>query len=74
MINVYERAVTEYKASENKSRAGASESDNQQHYDVAIIGGGIGGLMWAHHLITSARAKIVLFEKGHDLEHRAAPS
>ena len=40
-----------------------------QHYDVAIIGGGIGGLMSAYELATKAPgAKVVLFEKGHDIE------
>ena len=46
----------------------------KQHYDVAIVGGGIGGLMSAHRLITSDPGlKIALFEKGHDLEHRSCP-
>ena len=45
-----------------------------QHYDVAIIGGGIGGLMSAYELATKAPgAKVVLFEKGHDIERRACP-
>ena len=45
-----------------------------QHYDVAIIGGGIGGLMSAYELATKAPgAKVVLFEKGHDIEKRACP-
>lgn len=46
----------------------------KQHYDVAIVGGGIGGLMSAHRLITSDPGlKIALFEKGHDLQHRSCP-
>ena len=44
------------------------------HYDVAIIGGGIGGLMAAHRLSASNPAlNIILLEKGTALEHRSCP-
>ena len=43
-------------------------------YDVAIIGGGIGGLMNAYELCTKApQLKVILFEKGHDIEKRLCP-
>ena len=43
-------------------------------YDVAIIGGGIGGLMCAYRLCTQAPGlSIVLLEKGHDIEKRICP-
>lgn len=43
-------------------------------YDVAIIGGGIGGLMSAYQLCTkNPSLKVVLFEKGHDIEKRVCP-
>lgn len=45
-----------------------------EKYDVAIIGGGIGGLMCAERLISSNPAlKIVIFEKGHALKDRVCP-
>lgn len=45
-----------------------------RHYDIAIIGGGIGGLMNAWQLCTSRpELQIVLLEKGHDIERRACP-
>ena len=45
-----------------------------QKYDVAIIGGGIGGLMNAYELCTKApQLKVILFEKGHDIEKRLCP-
>jgi len=44
------------------------------HYDVAIIGGGISGLMAAHRLSTgSPGLKIILIEKGAALEGRRCP-
>lgn len=44
------------------------------HYDVAIVGGGIGGLMCAYELATKKpELKVVLFEKGHDIERRVCP-
>lgn len=45
-----------------------------KNYDVAIIGGGIGGLMNAYKLATTNPSlKIVLFEKGNDIESRVCP-
>ena len=45
-----------------------------KHFDTAIIGGGIGGLMCAYRLCTQAPGmSVVLFEKGHDIENRACP-
>ena len=44
------------------------------HYDVAIIGGGISGLMAAHRLSTSNPGLgIILIEKGAALEARSCP-
>ena len=44
------------------------------HYDVAIVGGGIGGLMCAYELVTNKPdLRVVLFEKGHDIEKRVCP-
>ncbi len=46
----------------------------QNHYDVAIIGGGISGLMAAHRLSTGCPGlKIILIEKGNALEGRRCP-
>ena len=43
-------------------------------YDIAIVGGGIGGLMSAHRLIKKNPAlSIVLFEKGRSLDTRECP-
>ncbi len=45
-----------------------------KNYDVAIIGGGIGGLMSAYRLIeTDPNCKIILFEKGNPIEKRVCP-
>jgi uncharacterized FAD-dependent dehydrogenase len=47
---------------------------NKAHYDVAIVGGGIGGLMAAHRLSKANPAlDIVLIEKGAPLEQRSCP-
>lgn len=44
-------------------------------YDIAIIGGGIGGLMAAHRLITKApNQKIVILEQGLPLDKRHCPA
>ena len=43
-------------------------------YDVAVIGGGISGLMAAYRLISQNSAlNIVMIEKGRDLEERSCP-
>lgn len=44
-------------------------------YDVAIIGGGIGGLMCAYELkLNYTNANIVIIEKGNELENRKCPA
>ncbi len=43
----------------------------QKHYDVIIIGGGIGGIMAAYTL--GRKAKVLLIEKGQPLQKRACP-
>lgn len=46
----------------------------EKNYDVAIIGGGIGGIMTAYRLIEKKPSlKIVIFEKGNALEKRNCP-
>lgn len=46
----------------------------KKHYDVAIIGGGIGGLMAAHRLShNDPSLSIALFEKGNPLGKRICP-
>ena len=46
----------------------------KNRYDVAIIGGGIGGIMAAHRLSEKAPAlKICILEKGKDLLDRVCP-
>lgn len=46
----------------------------KSHYDVAIVGGGVGGLMTAHRLMEqNPQLNVALFEKGSDLEHRSCP-
>ncbi len=43
-------------------------------YDVAIIGGGIGGLMTAHRLCTqNPNLNVVIYEKGLPLKNRVCP-
>lgn len=43
-------------------------------YDVAIIGGGIGGLMCAYRIAhNDPSASVILIEKGHDLSKRVCP-
>lgn len=50
------------------------EENMKQYYDVAIIGGGIGGLMAAYRLSENDPSlSIALLEKGADLEHRRCP-
>ncbi|MFA6948044.1 MAG: FAD-binding protein [Eubacteriales bacterium] len=42
--------------------------------DVLIIGGGIGGLMAAHRLLSrQPELKVVIIEKGNAIEHRSCP-
>ena len=42
--------------------------------DVVIIGGGIGGLMCAYRIAErNPEAKVLLLERGLDLEHRQCP-
>lgn len=44
-------------------------------YDVAIIGGGIGGLMTAYRLISNnSNLKVVLFDSGKSLDKRVCPA
>ena len=44
------------------------------HYDIAIIGGGIGGLMTAYRLCEKMpAAKVCIIEKGHDISNRECP-
>ena len=46
----------------------------KNHYDIAIIGGGIGGLMAAYRLSENDPSlSIVLFEKGNPLGKRICP-
>ncbi len=42
-----------------------------KHYDIIIIGGGIGGLMAAYTL--GKKSKVLLIEKGHPLKKRECP-
>ena len=46
----------------------------KQHYDIAIIGGGIGGIMAAYRIAENAPEKsVVLVEKGHAIVKRVCP-
>jgi uncharacterized FAD-dependent dehydrogenase len=46
----------------------------EKHYDIAIIGGGIGGLMCAYRLLEKKpSACVVLIEKGAALKNRSCP-
>ena len=46
----------------------------KQHYDIAIIGGGIGGLMTAFRITeTDPSASVCIIEKGHAIEKRSCP-
>ena len=48
--------------------------ENTAHYDVVIIGGGIGGLMTAHRLTKSDPSlKVCLLEQGNPLSRRKCP-
>ena len=48
---------------------------NQKQYDVAIIGGGIGGLMAAYRLQQkNPGIRVVITERGNDLEKRHCPA
>lgn len=45
-----------------------------EHYDVAIVGGGIGGLMTAYRLLANKpQLKVILIEKGPDIKERSCP-
>ena len=44
------------------------------HYDVAIIGGGIGGIMTAYRLSSEKpELKVCIIEKGHSIKERICP-
>ena len=46
----------------------------KQNYDIAIIGGGISGLMAAWRISElSPTLSVALFEKGHALDNRVCP-
>nr|WP_312644499.1 FAD-dependent oxidoreductase [Hydrogenoanaerobacterium sp.] len=46
----------------------------KKHYDVAIVGGGIGGIMAAYRLVTTNPAlSVCIFEKGNALTGRSCP-
>lgn len=47
---------------------------SKKHYDLAIIGGGMSGLMLAHRLSNlNENLKILILEKGKDLKKRSCP-
>ncbi|PWM45529.1 MAG: FAD-dependent oxidoreductase [Clostridiales bacterium] len=43
------------------------------NYDIAIIGGGIGGLMCAYEISEKSDKKVIIFEKGSELGRRRCP-
>ncbi|MFI3173825.1 MAG: FAD-dependent oxidoreductase [Bacillota bacterium] len=46
----------------------------KSHYDVVIVGGGIGGLMTAYGLLQNdPKLSVVIIEKGHSIEKRLCP-
>lgn len=42
-------------------------------YDIAIVGGGIGGLMCAYEISEKTDKKVIIFEKGSELSKRKCP-
>lgn len=46
----------------------------ENYYDIAIIGGGIGGLMTAYRITEkNPSASVCIIEKGHAIEQRTCP-
>ena len=46
----------------------------KNYYDIAIIGGGIGGLMAAYRITErDPSASVCIIEKGHTIEKRSCP-
>lgn len=46
---------------------------DNKHYDVAIVGAGIAGIMAAYELVTKSDLKVVLFEQGNSIYKRVCP-
>ena len=46
---------------------------DNKHYDVAIVGAGIAGIMAAYELVTKSNLKVVLFEQGNSIYKRVCP-
>lgn len=44
-----------------------------KHYDVAIVGAGIAGIMAAYELVTKSDLSVVLFEQGNSIYKRVCP-